>query len=63
MPVILDGEAAEHWMFSDETDADVLRKLLTPASDDLLVGTPVSDRANSVKNDDPSVLDEAPTLL
>lgn len=63
MPVILNGETAEHWMFSDETDPDVLRKLLTPASDDLLVGTPVSDRANSVRNDDPSVLDEAPALL
>ncbi len=63
MPVILEAEAAEQWVFSDETDADKLRKLLVPASDDILVGTPVSERANSVKNDDPTVLDEAPMLL
>ncbi len=63
MPVLLTGEQAEAWMYQDETDLDKLRKLLVPAAEDVLVGTPVSDRANSVKNDDPSVLVEVPTLL
>jgi hypothetical protein len=31
-------------------------ELLRPAPDDLLVATPVSSRANSVKNDDPECL-------
>ncbi|MCH7698559.1 MAG: SOS response-associated peptidase [Chloroflexi bacterium] len=63
MPVILTGEQAEAWMYQDETDLEKLRKLLVPSAEDDLVGTPVSDRANSVKNDDPSVLVEVPTLL
>ena len=63
MPVILPTEQAEEWMDARVTDPDKLRTLLVPATDDLLIGTPVSDRANSVKNDDPSVLQEAPVLL
>ena len=63
MPVILTAEQAEAWMYQDETDLEKLRKLLVPSAEDDLVGTPVSDRANSVKNDDPSVLVEVPTLL
>ena len=63
MPVILAPEQAEEWMAARETDPEKLRTLLVPAADDLLIGTPVSDRANSVKNDDPSVLEEAPMLL
>ena len=63
MPVILAPEQAEEWMAARETDPEKLRTLLVPATDDLLIGTPMSDRANSVKNDDPSVLEEAPMLL
>jgi len=63
MPVILDGEAAESWVYSGENDANKLRALLVPAPPGLLVATPVSTRANSVKNDDPSVLEEQPMLL
>ena len=48
-----------------------VRALLVPAAEDALVATEVSKRANSVKNDDPSVLApahdrevvEAPRLL
>lgn len=63
MPVILTAEQAEAWMYQDETDLEKLRTLLVPSAEDVLIGTPVSDRANSVKNDDPSVLVEVPTLL
>jgi putative SOS response-associated peptidase YedK len=63
MPVILDRDASEAWIYSGETDADKLRSLLVPAPADLLVAAPVSPRANSVKNDDPGVLEEQPMLL
>ena len=63
MPVILAPDQAAEWMDADQTDPEKLRTLLLPAANDLLIGTPVSDRANSVKNDDPSVLEEAPMLL
>ena len=62
-PVSRAPEQAGEWMDARETDPETLRKLLVPADDNLLIGTPVSDRANSVKNDDPSVLEEAPMLL
>ena len=63
MPVILDAEGAEAWMYADEEDADKLRGLLVPAQPDLLIATPVSTLANSVKNDDASILEEQPSLL
>jgi putative SOS response-associated peptidase YedK len=57
MPVILTGDAIEAWLFAEQ-DAGALRELLVPAPEHLLVATPVSQRANSVKNDDASVLEE-----
>ena len=62
MPVILDEEQAEAWMFRQQ-QADELRSLLVPAPEKWLVATPVSARANSVKNDDPDVLVEAGSLI
>lgn len=63
MPVILSDEDADAWMLATE-DVKSLGKLLVPAPDPLLIATPVSPRANSAKNDDPSVLEEvAGTLL
>ena len=47
----------------DEKDLDKLQKLLKPAPNDLLVPTMVSQKVNSVKNDDASVLIEQATLL
>ena len=63
MPVILPGEdAIDAWLFG-ETDPDRLKRLLAPAPDDLLVVSRVSQRANSVKNDDPDLLIEQQALL
>jgi putative SOS response-associated peptidase YedK len=64
MPVILDDEGAEAWMVPGHK-ATGLQDLLVPAGDDLLVATPVSPRANSVKNGDPGVLEQvaSPGLL
>ena len=57
MPVILPEEVADEWLYSRRDDHSALKGLLVPASDDLLVGTPVSPRVNSVKNDDPACLE------
>lgn len=58
MPVILDDPHVDEWLFANDDESESLRSLLVPAAGDLLVATPVSTRANSVKNDDPSVLEE-----
>jgi putative SOS response-associated peptidase YedK len=55
MPVILEDEAVEEWLFARK-DADALIELLRPAREGLLVATAVSPRVNSVKNDDPECL-------
>jgi len=62
MPVILSDEAADAWMLQKQTVGD-LRTMLAPAPEGWLVATPVSPRANSVKNDDPGVLEEATALM
>jgi putative SOS response-associated peptidase YedK len=64
MPVILSEDAVDAWLFPKQ-EPDALRPLLVPAPEDLLIATPVSPRANSVKNDDPGVLEEvaAPRLV
>lgn len=62
MPVILTDDAIDGWMPPRQNIAD-LKQLLVPAPDALLVATPVSLRANSVKNDDPDVLSEVAPLV
>jgi len=56
MPVILSPEKAAAWLEAPASD------LLAPAPEGVLVGTEVSPRVNSVKNDDASCL-EPPTSL
>jgi putative SOS response-associated peptidase YedK len=56
MPVILLDDVVEEWLYRDEKDMEKLQALLKPAPNDLLVPTMVSQRVNSVKNDDESVL-------
>jgi len=63
MPVILEDEAVEEWLFAGEKEAAKLSALLVPAPERLLVATPVSPRVNSVKNDDPECLLEPEALL
>ena len=57
MPVILSEEATDGWLDARSSDATALKELLAPATDDLLVGTPVSPRVNSIKHDDPACLE------
>lgn len=64
MPVILEDEFVDDWLYVRQSSSSLL-ELLRPAREDLLIGTPVSTRVNSVKNDDPECLlpriDELPT--
>jgi len=52
MPVILEDEFVDDWLYVRQSSSSLL-ELLRPAREDLLIGTPVSTRVNSVKNDDP----------
>jgi putative SOS response-associated peptidase YedK len=56
MPVILDEGAAEDWMNPRERDPLSLKRLLVPAPSDLLIMTPASPLANSVKHDGSELL-------
>jgi putative SOS response-associated peptidase YedK len=60
MPVILQDGDVEEWLYRDEKDMEKLQALLKPAPNDLLTPMLVSQKVNSVKNDDESLL-EAPT--
>ena len=44
MPVILPDEAVDEWLHGRQDDFAALGRLLVPAADDLLTGTPVSAR-------------------
>ncbi len=57
MPVILPDEVVDDWLHPRQNDLAALSGLLVPARDGVLVGTPVSLRVNSVKNDDPACLE------
>jgi putative SOS response-associated peptidase YedK len=59
MPVILAGEAVDYWLDPREEHTDTLKKLLVPAPEETLVKVSVSQRVNSVKNDDPGCLEPA----
>ena len=63
MPVILEDEAVEEWLLTGDAEVERPASLLVPAPEDLLIGTPVSARVNSVKNDDPECLIEQESLL
>ena len=56
MPVILEDDAIDHWLYARQEPAELMA-LLRPVREDLLVGTAVSTRVNSVKNDDSACLE------
>ena len=65
MPVVLEDGAVDDWLYARETPGSLM-ELLRPVRDDYLVGSRVSARVNSVRNDDPECLvvavDRAPCL-
>ena len=56
MPVILPDDMVDAWIDPRFEDVEPLKRLLMPAEEGLLVPTPVSQRVNSVRNDDPDCL-------
>ncbi len=60
MPVILSEDGVDSWLLPKQAAVE-LRELLAPPPNDWLIATPVSPRANSVKSDDPGVLEEVST--
>jgi putative SOS response-associated peptidase YedK len=59
MPVILADLDADDWMDPRAPSPRALKRLLVPASDDLLIATPVSPEVNNVDNDSPELLQPA----
>jgi putative SOS response-associated peptidase YedK len=57
MPVVLPADLVDIWLDPQEEDLEKLQKLLRPAAEDALVARRVSQRANSVKNDDPACIE------
>lgn len=63
MPVILTADRAEEWLNPLQEDRALLKGLLLPAADDLLVARAVSPKLNSPRFDSPELLEEEPKLL
>ena len=63
MPVILPDDLVDEWLDPRQEDLDKLSKLLVPAGNGVLASLAVSQRVNSVKNDDPSCLEPAEWLV
>jgi putative SOS response-associated peptidase YedK len=63
MPVVIPEEHWDRWLDSSLTDAEALaelKNLLVPTPDGDLELYPVSQRVNSVRNDDPSLIERIP---
>jgi putative SOS response-associated peptidase YedK len=61
MPVVIRPEDFDQWLNGDPAEAAAL---LRPAPDDVLEAIQISNRVNSVANDDPTLLEPAaPTLF
>ena len=56
MPVLMPPERLDDWLDPAAEDIDALSALLVSAPNDAFVSMPVSPRVNSVRNDDPSLL-------
>jgi putative SOS response-associated peptidase YedK len=57
VPVILDADAWARWLGEEPASPEELLSLLKPFPPDRMRAYPVSPRVNSVKNDDPGLID------
>jgi len=60
MPVILPPDAWDRWLDPD-TDTETLQRLMRPAPESMLAMHPVSTRVNNPKQDDPELMQPAPS--
>ena len=56
MPVILDADAVDDWLFAPPEEADRLRQLLVPARADTLAIQDANPNVGNVRNDGPELL-------
>lgn len=56
MPVILDDDAADEWLFAPEDDTDRLRSLLVPAPSSSLMIEDANPAVGNVRNEGPEML-------
>jgi putative SOS response-associated peptidase YedK len=59
MPVILPREAWAKWLGEEPLRADELQALLKPLPAERMRAYPISTKVNSVKNDEPSLIEPA----
>jgi len=59
MPVMLPPDAWDTWLDRDNHDIEALQELLVPAPAELIQLRMVSTDVNNVRNNDPSLIDEA----
>ena len=59
MPVMLPPDAWDAWLDRDNDDVDALREFLVPAPAQLIRLHPVSTDVNNVRNNGPSLIEEA----
>lgn len=59
MPVMLPPDAWDAWLDRDNNDVDALREFLVPAPAELIRLHPVSTDVNNVRNNGPSLIEEA----
>ena len=62
MPVMLPPDAWDTWLDRDNHDIDALQELLVPAPAELIQLRMVSTDVNNVRNNGPSLIDEAPPV-
>jgi putative SOS response-associated peptidase YedK len=57
MPVILSDEDVDRWLFEGEQDLEMLKSLLVPAPNGLLIPRAVSKEVNNARFDTPSMIE------
>ena len=57
MPVVLEKDDWASWLDPSNSDRAELEALMQPAPDDVVTLRRVSTRVNSVRNDDPTLLE------
>lgn len=62
MPVILPTSAWATWLDCDVDDLDLLGRLLVPSPPQIIAMHPISTEVNSVRNNGPQLIEEAPPV-
>lgn len=61
MPLVLDDDSLDPWLDADLTDRETIRNVIRHVQADAMTHWPVSPRVNRPGNDDPTLIERAPT--